>query len=185
MPFFLPVDFESALPENINGRLSDDQLKAIELMLRARKITGYILFFCELFQVAIAGPAFLFSEWGPTQRGLQAMIGIYAFISFAAMIWGLVIIKKASAAKLILGSIKVTLVTGTPTKYNYTTTYRSMGGATHLATLKGGWLSIAGVSYGVLPGELYSSIPPNEESDFYYITLPMTGFKKYLVVNFF
>lgn len=184
MPFFLPVDFDSAMPENIHGRLSADQLRAIEHMLKARKVTGYILFFCELFQVAIAGPAFFFGGWEPSESKLQMVIGLYTAISFAVMIWGIMIVKKASASKAALGSVIVESVTGTPTKYNYTTTYTSMGGATHLATIRAGWINLNGIGYGVLPGELYTSIPADQESTFYYIPLPASGFKKFLVVNF-
>lgn len=186
MPFFIPVDFASALPINTGGNLSKDQHEAIALALRARKVTAYILIICELFQLLIAAPAFLFSEWGPEQKVLQAGIGVYVLATLAIFIWGIVMLRAVATAKAMVATAKVFSVTGTPTKYNYSTTYQSRyGGATHIATVKAGWLNIKGEGYGVLPGELYTNIPSDTSSTFYFIKIPMTGFKKYMVVNFF
>ena len=63
MPLYTPVNFNAAYEDNQRGRLSADQLTALTKMLKSRIFVGILLFFCDLFMVALFGAVLLSGDW--------------------------------------------------------------------------------------------------------------------------
>ncbi len=186
MPLFVPVNIAAALPTNQSGRLADDQIASIHMLCRRRGQVGLIIFGCALFMAAIAGLAFILppSPGETVGQGVKIITGVMTVTAALDAVWGWWIFRAAKKARATIDhSTSVQTAVGRPDKYNYGAPIH-YGGATHTVMLRQGWLRMDGISYGVIPGELYQLISDQVEGTLYYIDLRVPGFKKRLTVNY-
>lgn len=179
------VNFPAALTTNKHGRLNDEQVASLQKMLKMRQLTAWIMILSWGFLGLISAP-FVFSA-AEGEDGLQLIMGILAAVSILDTMWGIYILVTCKRAFKTLTQLEVKKETGTPTVYQYSTPARIPNGAgmtTHFVLVRAGWLSLNDFAYGILPGHLFDTIERNREADFYYISMPVSGFKKRIVVNY-
>lgn len=186
MPLYIPVNNAAALSTNQSGRLADDQIASIHLLCRRRGQVGLIIFCSALFMAVIAGLAFILppSPGETVNQGVKIITGVMTVIAALDAAWGWWIFRAAKKAKATIGlATPVQIAVGRPDKYNYGTPIQ-YGGATHAVVLRQGWLRMDGISYGVIPGDLYQTISDQVEGTLYFIDLHVPSFKKRLAVNY-
>lgn len=184
MPLFIPVNFAAALSSNRAGQLTPDQTSSIHLVCRRRGQTATLLFLCwgflaVLSSISLALPA----DPEFNNAGFIGVIGLLAIVSWAAVIWSIRIMQVVRRARAVVDTIRIQSTVGRPNKYNYGVPLRTPG-ATHVISLRQGWLSLDGHKYGVLPGELYGQISDQRPGRLYFVELKVPGFHDRLVVNY-
>lgn len=181
MPLYLPVDFNAAYADNQRGRLSTEQLNALNKMLKSRIFVGILLFFCDLLMMALFGAVLVSGDW-EKDFALQIIFLVMSVSFLSGVVYGLNIWISAKKALTELSNTQVIKVVGEATKYNYGTAM-NVAGATHTMVLRHGFVKINGVKYGVLNPPLYNEIVDAKKTDFYIIPIKSTGFAKGVVVN--
>lgn len=181
MPLYLPVDFKSALLSNQKGVLAADQIAALSFMLKARKITGVIIFWTELFMTIIFGVVVWAGDW-QQQLALNLILLAATVLSVAGVIYGWRIWQTAKTSKQSLSTLSIEKKVGEAQKYNYGTPVK-LAGATHTVVMSHGYVKIAGQKYGVLNPQLYYEIIDGKKAEFYIAPIHTVGFYKGVVVG--
>lgn len=181
MPLYTPVNFNVAYEDNQRGRLSADQLTALTKMLKSRIFVGILLFFCDLFMVALFGAVLLSGDW-EKEFTVQLIFLVCTLFSLSGVLYGLSIWVSAKKASAELSNTQVIKIVGEAAKYNYGVAV-PVAGATHTAVLRHGYIKLSGIKYGVLNPVLYNEIVDAKKTDFYIIPIKSTGFAKGVVIN--
>lgn len=185
MPFFIPVDLNTAYAVNQKGQLAEDQIRAVTHAIKARKVTALILILCNLPLALILGGVVITGNW-QTQFSLQMILLVVVLASLGGLLFGFAIWRGANALLPKISTLSVTKVVGEAQKFNHGIAYEipGVGGSTmHTLPLQSGNVQINTVMYGVLPGKLYGEIVDGKRADFYVVETPTPGFKRGMVVN--
>jgi hypothetical protein len=79
MPLYIPVDFNAAYSLNQQGRLAEDQVKALLFMLKARGFTGLFLLVCNLLMAALFGAVVLAGDW-EKELAMQTIFLVFTLV---------------------------------------------------------------------------------------------------------
>ncbi len=184
MPLTYPVDFNAAYQSNQGGSLAQDQIQALKQMLKARILTGSMLFFCDLLMTLLFLSVVFTGDW-EAEFSLQLILLFFGFLSLAGVVYGFKIWQSAREARTQLSTIAILKIVGEAKKYNYgVAMHTPVGvGTTHGLVLRHGYLKINGEKYGVLSPKLYGEITEGKKTDFFVVPIGGTGFAKGVVVN--
>lgn len=180
MPLYIPVDFNAAYSLNQQGRLAEDQVRALSFMLKARGLTGLFLLVCDLLMVALFGAVVLAGDW-EKELIMQMIFLVFTLAFLVGVIYGWKIWRSVKKTTHTITSIVVEKIVGEAVKYNYGVPVKVMG-ATHAVLTNHGYVRVDGKKYGVLNPQLYADIIANKKTDFYIAPISSTGFSKNGVV---
>lgn len=180
MPLYIPVDFNAAYSLNQQGRLAEDQVRALLFMLKARGFTGLFLLVCDLLMAALFGAVVLAGDW-EKELAVQTIFLVFTLVFLGSAVYGWKIWRSVKKTTSMITSIIVEKMVGEAVKYNYGVPVKVMG-ATHTVLTNHGYVRVNGKKYGVLNPQLYADIVANKKTDFYIAPISSTGFGKNGVV---
>lgn len=179
-------EFITALPQNKQGKLSEDQLQALHRMFKARTVTAWILVLCGGFLGGITGSALALDD-GTNARLFYGLL-LVTLAMATTVGYGIAILQSNKTAKIRALAAPVQRIRGIPTKSDFAAPVRVPGpggaAATHFLHVKAGVVTLEKTQYGVLPGTLYAAITSGHEATFFSIPVSGIGFKKQLIVNY-